>query len=412
MRMIFMIVSTIGLLLLFARKRKFDIFSVAYVSACIYFIPGYFGFVRYPLIQRQIPIHNLTYIVMILVLISLMVFSYLYDKSSNKSVINLVIKDSNFTSGIVFILAIIGFIMMIATSGAVIFSPDRAEMAGSLNRWYTLMRVSASVCAVISYNEGSRKKTLLSMIILLFDVYLGSRTTFAITVVAIILSHYSTKEKMRFLHNNIKKILLISTFGVFMFAYKHIYIYVKMFDWNRIYKEITSLDFYYRAFTFSEPFNTQAILNKVITEDYFIGLSQFKSIIYQAVLFAPSFGAEIRSFNSFFQNDLFGNVSWGMADNIWAQMYSGGRWGLLIIFIVMFNIYILVLSKLIRFKDPTIKGLASLLSLYWVFYIHRNDLSYQINLQKRVILIYLVALLISIIINGTIVKKRRLKQES
>ena len=52
-------------------------------------------------------------------------------------------------------------------------------------------------------------------------------------------------------------------------------------------------------------------------------------------------------------------------------------------------------SYWIRSHDATVAAGTALVFSYWAFYIHRNDLLNQVNLEKRAILIWLACLVLS-----------------
>src|SRR5699024_8609021 len=79
MQILFILIRLFGLFYFLLKNRIFDFFSVAYFSACIYFLPGFFGYALEPLYLGKSILINETYIVMILVLISIMFFTVIYD---------------------------------------------------------------------------------------------------------------------------------------------------------------------------------------------------------------------------------------------------------------------------------------------------------------------------------------------
>jgi hypothetical protein len=47
MQAVFIVVVLTGLSHFLFAKRQFDFFTVAFISACIYFLPGFFGYTHY-----------------------------------------------------------------------------------------------------------------------------------------------------------------------------------------------------------------------------------------------------------------------------------------------------------------------------------------------------------------------------
>lgn len=110
----------------------------------------------------------------------------------------------------------------------------------------------------------------------------------------------------------------------------------------------------------------------------------------------PELGGTPRSFNDFFQATLFpSDLEYGMANNIWAEMVSSGGWFLLGLFLMVFVSMLMVGSYWIRSQDATLAAGTAVVFSYWAFYIHRNDLLYQVNLEKRTILVWIACLVLS-----------------
>ena len=181
-----------------------------------------------------------------------------------------------------------------------------------------------------------------------------------------------------------------------LFVYKQIFVAIKLGMWDVIADRIQDTDLYTAAIMMSEPFNTQAILNEVVAQDFRVGMGHLRDIFSQFVLFSPELGSAPLSFNDLFQPTLFpSDLDYGMANNIWAEMLSSGGWPLLGLFVAFFVVMLIPGSYLIRSRDPIIAAGTALTFSYWAFYIHRNDLLYQINLEKRTILVWVACVVLS-----------------
>ena len=77
-----------------------------------------------------------------------------------------------------------------------------------------------------------------------------------------------------------------------------------------------------------------------------------------------------------------------MASNIWAEMISIGGWTLLLGFLIVFIAVIALGQRFLRLPNLGTRAAVALAMSYWVFYIHRNELSYQLNLEKRVLMVW------------------------
>jgi hypothetical protein len=185
-------------------------------------------------------------------------------------------------------------------------------------------------------------------------------------------------------------------FVLFFFVYKQIYVTVKLGLWDVIRDRLMDTELYASAILMSEPFNTQAILNEVIAQDFRVGMEHFQDVLLQFLLFSPELGRAPVSFNDFFQSTLFpSDLDYGMANNIWAEMISSGGWLLLGSFLVGFVLMLMLGSYWIRSHDATLAAGVAVAFSYWAFYIHRNDLLYQVNLEKRTILVWIASLVLS-----------------
>ncbi|PNK16501.1 hypothetical protein CEP07_10440 [Cylindrospermopsis raciborskii S01] len=263
---------------------------------------------------------------------------------------------------------------------------------GSLGRYFILWENASIVGFVSGYLNHRRVWTILCIVCLLLHLYMGFRSGMAIAIISICVFHLFNMGRHRLLIKHWKTCILILLVGLFFFLYKQVYVMVLLQRWDILLPRLTNIDFYINAITQSESFTTQAILNEVVDTGFSLDISAFSSVANALILFA---GDGTKSFNDYFQPVLFPDVFYGMANNIWAQMWSIGRFPLLLMFIFVFNGVVFLGSwALHRFKDKTIiSGLLPLFS-YWSFYIHRNDLAYQINLEKRVILVWVACVIL------------------
>ena len=93
MQIVFIAVALAGAGYFLFAKREFDILSVGYVSAFVYFSPGFTGEVMYPMEQSQmlgypVAIHPVTYLVMAFVLIAIVGAAFMFDVPGHRTVPN------------------------------------------------------------------------------------------------------------------------------------------------------------------------------------------------------------------------------------------------------------------------------------------------------------------------------------
>lgn len=413
-QLVFILVSVFGVLYFSVAKRQFDFFTIGFFSACIYFMPGYFGFTLYPPGSNfpRLPVMLLdeTYMVMIALLVVILMGAFLFDFIPKKAEINLPLKGGKYFVHVAIGLAIIGCLATIILSGHQLLSTNKREMMESLSRWHILWVMSASIGAVVAFSQKKFGLMFVCVILLLFDVYIGFRSSFAMVLISLVVLGFSVKGKSRMILEN-KVLVLFSMAGaLFIFVYKSIYLAVKGGAWGSIAGRFTSSDLYVESVLYSEPFTTQVILNEVIRTNFHISGDHFVGLLNNLLLFSPSIGLKAESFNSKFQPMLFAYHDAGMANNIWAEMWSVGGWMLLSVFIIMFVGVLFFGSYLLRISNPVIKGGVALFFSYWAFYTHRNDIAYQVVLEKRVFLVWLACIVLSylVVLWGRTLKNKKL----
>ncbi|MDR9793249.1 hypothetical protein Q8A72_09715 [Aeribacillus pallidus] len=396
MKMVFIFLCLLGMFYFVIKKRHFDFFSIAFFSTLIYFMPGFFGYVLEPASNFYQPIITKTYFIMILVIIFIIITAILFDFMYVEKKINLEITGINKSVYVIVFLALIGFILSLITIGPQLFSPDKGVILENINRWQLLWVTSSIIGCIVSYLQKKKLLFVICLILLLIDMYVGFRVNLAITLIALLVIKFSKGNYRTVLIKKWKWILSGLLVSILFFIYKPIYRLVKIGDWGTIKHLLTDVNFYLYSLSKSEPFYVQTILNEINRLEYHIGLSHFQSIIYQFILFAPQLGAEIKSFNSIFQSQLFPSVTWGMANNIWAEMISSGGFPLLLFFLLIFCFFIYIGNYyFLSIDTPMVKGTLSIILTYFTFYIHRNELLYIVNLSKRIFIIVTIGALVS-----------------
>jgi hypothetical protein len=169
---------------------------------------------------------------------------------------------------------------------------------------------------------------------------------------------------------------------------------------ERLVAQIDDVNTYIAAFKYAEPMVTQSILNEVVGS----GFQTPKEYIFDQVLSAipggkTLFGIDVSqtpTFNKLFQKDIFPLATFGMANNPWAQAYSAGGYGLVVIFASVYSLVLAVLAFLFIKIDGSIRGGVVVVSGWWGFYVHRNDVFIEFGIIKMVLYIFFAALLIAV----------------
>lgn len=387
MRVAFIVIFAIGAAYFLIKKRRFDFLTVGFFSSAVYFLPGFFGFVQFPIAYGELGRLTLiepAYAVMIAVLSATLLGAVVYDSFPHRTNYPITLRGTESASVWAVVISVAGLLMTVATMGMALMNPEKGDVLARLNRWSIFWEVGASVAAVMAFRRRYRIVMAIAMLLILVDVFVGIRAHFAIVFIAVLTLWLEDRGRQRFIFRNRLLILSASIFIAFLFLYKFMFVPVKQGDWVTVRDLVSKESFYVDAVTMSEPFITQSILNEVLKQNFHVGVDHFGSVVYQLGLFAPSLGANVVSFNDLFQPKLFPNaIGWGMSNNIWAEMWSSGGWGLLGAFIIVHVAALAAVSRALRIEDPELRGLAALLSTYWAFYIQRNDVLTQLNLMKR-----------------------------
>ena len=304
-----------------------------------------------------------------------------------------------------------GFALSVVTIGADLLNPDKAVILARFNRWGVLWQNGAAIAAVCSFAYRKWYVFSMAMLLLVFDVFVGIRVNFALTFIALLLIVMEGRGRQRLLFREYKPAMIALLGATFLFLYKSVYEPIKAGDWGQVVFRLSHSNYYIYSITQSEPFITQTILNEVLEQKFHVGFDHFSSILLQFVLFAPSLGATPVSFNDLFQSALFPwAIDWGMANNIWAEMWSSGGWWMLIAFAQIYALILVFLSRMMRVDNPAVRAMIALFAALWAFYIHRNDLFVQVNMSKRVILIGGIATLAALFFWDVTHRFRRLRR--
>jgi len=412
-RLIFLSVALFGTMYFLLNRRNFDYFTVAFFSACIYFLPGFFGYTTYHTggIWTDTAINDETYLIMSSVLASMFLMASLGASVKNPIAFRLSIPNSHLIANTLCALSIFGLIALVLSAGTAIHDSDKDRVMEHLGRWHILFHSSAVIGLPLSFALKRIGLFIIFASLLIFDLYLGFRSAMAIGFLSTAIVYLATKPKSRLLIKEFAPICSILLLAIFLFLYKTIAFSIKSGNWELVSNALLDMQTYEFMITRSEPFVIQQILNDVVNSSFQTPAENILAAFGQLIFFAPELGISSPSFNDLFQPTLFPSVEYGMAANIWAQMWSAGGWGLLSVFLLIFNIVLTIGNASLRSQSVVIRAGFAPMFLYWAFYIHRNDISYAINIEKRLLIILLaciaLAYLLKLLSQGNIINKTR-----
>ncbi len=412
MYIVFFVIQAFGLGYFGLTKRTFDLLAAAFLSSCVYFLPGHFGYVLYPTPQTLVESSLLeeTYLVMSLVMIAPLIGAILLDYRQRRAPRETADAPTGYAPiGIMVVLTVLGLLGTL-TGGVDVVGSPKAELLRSLDRWYALWGTTAVVGFVFSVDQRRKIETIFFSSVLLFDMYLGFRVNAAIAFLSMMALILGRKGSQRVVLTNWRQIAggIVVCYLFFLFA--SIAWALRAHDFQLLADVLREGETYYKCLTQSEPFITQAILNAVIEFDYKVSAAHLgTAVIVMLVPFAPEIGFLPVSFNDLFQEALFPGLSFGMANNIWAEMWSGGGWVLLGVFVAVYTGLHIFLSSGALNRSRNVQVIVVITGILWGFYVHRNDLVYQVTMQRRLLVLWAVAVGIPIMVQ-TMMRRIRAQQ--
>ena len=393
---LFYLFNVIGLIYFVLKKRQFDFFSLAYFSELVYFMPGFFGKTSYQLGRASIESQILdgTYIVMCIFIAILLFFTLLYD--SKKHIVSKSDYKKSYIGEILLIISLLMVYLLLNSDGILLLTLEKKDLMSEVSSSLLLMETTASLSFVVFFLEKKRVLLFLSLSVLILDLVIGFRFAFIISIVSILFIYLNSLGKFQ--------LIVFWKFGISMIIIVFILIISKEFMYGLKFgfsdyslQQFQTVDFYLNALKKSEPFTIVSILNEVIKNNFKTDFEQLFAILKLIPFSETIFNIQIIGFNDKFQHILFPYVSYGLANNIFAQIWSlGGYSGVFLFSIIYF--YLLYLGNILMKNN--FKPLITLIFSLQSFYIFRNDLLYQITLEKKYIISFLFAYFINVFIKN------------
>jgi len=394
------VITVLSLIYFVFVKKRVDLYTLAFVSALVYFLPAFFGFTAHSVGKVRVfqAIQTNQYLIMFFVLLSIVLSSFIFDLIKNKD--NRFVGDEARNKYILlFSLGVLLFslFMMIFSMGVSnILSEDKADVLGARNRWYVLFSVVVPLYGLIAAFQKNNFHFIVSVISVLFLTFIGFRTPLMIFVLSGGLIYFSSLNRPIYKVINLKSFFASTFLIMFLFVYKKIYVQVKLGNWDVVKERLTSSELYIAAITESEPFVTQDILNSTLRYAGNIEFDFISGFLSSFMLFGDEILNTSNGFMKFVNSTLYSHIDYGVASNIWAQMYALGGWTGIIIFSIVFNSVIALFVIGMKTRFLTVKVLYANLGVLWVFALHRNDFSYLTTQQKRVVLVFVLVLFVSL----------------
>lgn len=400
------ILFNLSLLLFYLLRRNgFDLFGISYFSSFIYFSPTFFGYAGFlvdltdwvysPLVDKTYAVYFIFLSILFLTTLS----HDLFIKTSGNFNYSQIKADDKYKYEMysAFILLLISFFLLNIFGGGALHQLDKNQVMANIGRWYLLyesilLLAIAYVLTVVKF----RTAYICSLFFLCFDVYLGFRTSFVIAILMLFFVSFNKKDKRLI---GLWPYLLLGVFAVFSILMLKLMMFgLKKGDIDILLAILSNSQTYEKLLSTSEPFVTQSILNTVVSLDFRTDAEHLKLIPLQFVLLGDVVFGQIRSFNDYFQPALFPKINYGMASNFLAEFYAvSGVFGVFAVSAV-YSLVLMVLNLAIQSVKAGYKPLLLLCGVYWAFYIYRNDMAYILNIEKRIVISFLLVILLAFVL--------------
>jgi len=403
MQLLLIIVMLLGGAYFVGVKRRLDGFTVAYFSAVIYFLPGIVGYTLSPTSPRspiKLPVHLEAEAIGIMVAVtaSIWIGGAIWDAwDRRRPPPGWMLEESRLATWVALGLACLGVVLTAIESGGVAFTAEKSEVVEVVGRGHLLWQMGATLATVLAFAHRQRGAGLVGWALLVLDMWIGFRYAFATTFIAVGLLWLSRPDPFRLGLLRLRHWVIVLAGGLLLISYQNLKEPLRAGDWAEVGQRVSSPLWYAKGVLTSEPFTTQTVLNEIVRNDFRSGSDHLVAAAYHLILFAPALGEEAVRFNRLYQPALFPLVDHGLANNIWAQMWSAGDKPLLMIFVLVFLGGLAVGSRLLRSGDPAVRSYAAVAIAYWAFYIHRNELQGVVGAQKQVLLVWVLCVGLAIL---------------
>lgn len=437
---------TILALLLFIRRRTIDPLLAGFVASIIYFIPGFVGSINFSYGvgagNYQAVVTPGTLICMSLVIGMLAVTTLVYDilLPSHNTVLKI---HTPYLTQALATLMLIGLGASLLTIGKGYLCTEKSALLARINSWYYLAAYAAPLCLVSAISTKSWPIATLSALLIFADLFIGFRGSASVTLIALCLMYgewvyQGWKKRLSF-------VFYIAFCGASLFV-------VKQLAWNIKYtvsidcpaitvqpdgratqfssqpnvdeKRLPDLkvrgeqvaytanllankETYTAAFSNSEPMVVQATLNEIINRNFKLPPDNLTNQILSGVPGGKTlFGIDVsgtKSFNDYFQKEIFPKATFGMANNPWAQAFATGGYSMVFVFAAGYAIGLALLAWLFSHLQAPLRASIAVIVGWWGLYLHRNDVLIEVGILKMVIYIVATSWLLGLVF-GAIAK--------
>ena len=310
------------------------------------------------------------------------------------------LEDARLAPAIAAALGVFGVLLTAAESGSTVFTAEKSVVVEAVGRGHLLWQMGGALAAVLGFTLRQRAVSAVGWLLLAGDMFIGFRYAFAAAFIAVALLWLANGGPQRLGSIRLRHWAAILLGGLFVISYQNLKDPLRAGDWPEIGARLSNPLWYGAGILTSEPFTTQTVLNEIVRADFRTGPGHLLGVGSQFIFFSTELGGEPERFNDLYQPLLFPLVDHGLANNLWAQMWSAGDWPLLCLWCGIYVAGLAALSWLLRVADPLVRGYAGLATAYFAFYAHRNELLGVVGIQKQLLLVWLACMVAAILVRS------------
>jgi hypothetical protein len=402
-------VSLVALAYFVCAKRRFDLFTVAFVGVAFYFFPLYYGYVietRLTYVDIPTPIYWIGTIYTLALLAGAILADRYIPRISQSKPSRLSVLSPWYAGVAVTCLAI----AIIQSRGSII-NVDKLIVLQHVGLAYTGFEIAASLALLSGVIERRRSTIILGIVLLTFDLFVGFRfyAVFSALAVPVLAFRYEgrivilRKWKTLGLGAVVFAFCIVlshtARLAIFNLLDEHPIVDASKMRADTIQFQLliggpSSLPWWIiapvRVVTSLEPFQTQSVLVETIRQEYVCDARNILKSVYLLVppgltrlvpnSYPPTFYDE-------YQPVLFPDLTYGLGGNVWAEMLCRfGYWGDAIIGLFLIATMAALGTLLRRSSDfaPPIALAGAIIG----FYIHRNDVAYTLVMLRQVAIVF------------------------
>lgn len=389
---------SIVVLILFLKRKRFDLLLIGFISLLIYFLPTFYSYTsitKYYYSKINFNTYLLIDTMIVLFYLFVLVNDFFIKRKSVKVAFNFNTNDK-YTFKLINLVIYSVFVVVILDLGISNLVQTKSFINSNINSLgYSFVIWSSLVVYTFGLKTRKRLYLVYSVVIILFSVFIGSRAILATAFVITLVIKWS--ESKRFIKDNRLGVISATVFALIVLVYKELYKYVKAGDFKSVFEAISNIGTYKSVLEFPESFITFSLLNYTIDNNFRLGNEHLNGILISIIPGLNNmYDTSMLRMSSIYKNIIF-DTHFGLANSIWGESYAiGGFWGVYVFFIIW--LLFLAISNWLIGKSTIAIVFIIPLATNLSFYIHRLDFVQVIGVFKNIILVSIIYVLVRIIV--------------